>query len=418
MKRFFEPGKLAFAVGIEDTFVPQVALGRRALDEYELTQHYDRWWHDLQLAADAGATMIRYGLPWYRINPEPGVFRWEWLDQVVDRLEELQLTPIVDLMHYGTPLWLENQFLNHNYAAAVAEYAGRVAERYGERLPLYTPLNEPLINAMFCGEDGRWPPYLTGHDGFVKLVKALSRGIVETQRAVSEATGGAAQFVHVEATFRFEGKVDLAAEEVELLRRRCFLVEDLVTGRVGVDHPLLGYLQRGGFSEADLAWFQENNAQPDVMGINYYPHLSTWEYSSDEPTRPTRRKIVGGEGLEELITAFAERYACPVFITETSVAGTAEERRAWLEESVKLSRDLVRRGVPLVGYTWWPLFDLVDWDYRESLAPPEDFLVPMGLFDLVPDEVGRLHRIPTLALDAFRKNALEEGEAAPEAGRT
>jgi beta-glucosidase len=416
VKRFFEQGKLVFAVGIEDTFVPQQALGLRALDEYELTQHYDRWGQDLQLAADTGARMIRYGLPWYRINPEPGVFRWDWLDSVVDKLEELSLTPIVDLMHYGTPLWLDNQFLNEAYPEAVAEYAGRVAERYGQRLPLYTPLNEPLINAMFCGEDGRWPPYLKGHDGFVKLVRALSRGIVATQRAVHQAASGQAVFVHVEATFRFEGKVDLAAEEVQLLRDRCFLVEDLITGRVGDDHPLAGYLTRGGLQDSDFAWFRENTAQPDIMGINYYPHLSTWEYSSEEPRRPRRRKIVGGEGLEELVHAFVERYRCPVFVTETSIAGSAEKRRAWLEESVALCRALVRRGVPLVGYTWWPLFDLIDWDYRESLDPVENFLVPMGLYDLVPDDIGRLQRVPNAALEAYRRHARKENESksAPE----
>jgi beta-glucosidase len=411
VKRFFEPGKLVFAVGMEDTFVPQEGLGRRALDEYELTQHYDRWHQDLKLAADTGGTMIRYGLPWYRINPEPRAFRWDWLDRVVDRLEELALTPIVDLMHYGTPLWLDNQFLNEAYPEAVAEYAGRVAERYGDRLPLYTPLNEPLINATFCGEDGRWPPYLTGHDGFVKLVRAISRGIVQTQRAIGQATDGRALFVHVEATFRFEGKVDLATEEVELLRERCFLVEDLITGRVGEDHALNRYLRRGGFSDSDFAWFSQNTAQPDIMGINYYPHLSTWEYSSAEPRRPRRRKIVGAEGLEELILAFAERYQCPVFVTETSVAGSAEDRRAWLEESVASCWDLVRRGVPLVGYTWWPLFDLIDWDYRESLAPVERFLVPMGLYDLAPDDIGRLQRVPNAALEAYRRQAGKENES-------
>jgi len=40
-----------FAVGIEDTFVPHGFPGHRALDEYELTQHYRFWSEDLGLAA-------------------------------------------------------------------------------------------------------------------------------------------------------------------------------------------------------------------------------------------------------------------------------------------------------------------------------------------------------------------------------
>ena len=104
MAHQFADRRFRLAVGIEDTFVPQASIGRRALDEYELTQHYDRWANDLGLARECGATTIRYGIPWYKINPSPGRFVWDWLDRVVDLLDELGLETIVDLMHYGTPL--------------------------------------------------------------------------------------------------------------------------------------------------------------------------------------------------------------------------------------------------------------------------------------------------------------------------
>ncbi len=38
----------------------------------ELTRHYAHWREDLALAASIGATEIRYGFPWYRLNPAPG----------------------------------------------------------------------------------------------------------------------------------------------------------------------------------------------------------------------------------------------------------------------------------------------------------------------------------------------------------
>jgi hypothetical protein len=41
--RFWErPYGMKFAVGIEDTFVSQVAAGFRPLDAYELTGHYNK----------------------------------------------------------------------------------------------------------------------------------------------------------------------------------------------------------------------------------------------------------------------------------------------------------------------------------------------------------------------------------------
>ncbi len=100
---WYRDGALHFALGVEDTFVPQERAGERAIDEYALTEHDARWHADLGLAVEAGAELLRWGVPWYRIEPKPGTWEWSWLDRVMDRFAELGLRPIVDLMHYGTP---------------------------------------------------------------------------------------------------------------------------------------------------------------------------------------------------------------------------------------------------------------------------------------------------------------------------
>jgi beta-glucosidase len=410
--RWFEQHKIHFAVGVEDTFVPQARAGERPLDEYELTQHYDQWHADLGLAADAGATMIRWGIPWHRVNPARDAWEWGWLDQVVERFGELGLEPIVDLMHYGTPLWLENEFINHDYPARVAEYAARVAERYRGALNVFTPLNEPLLNIIYCGEYAYWPPYLTGDDGFVKLLRAISRGIVTTQRAVAEASGGEASFVHVEASFRFVGDDAAHAGQVEHLRERAFLVEDLVTGRVDDNHPLAAYLKTNGFADDDFAWASDNVAAPDVMGVNYYPALSTERFVLDGPhdggpRNPRPRVNAWTDGLDEVLTAYADRYRRPVFLTETCWAGTVAERVEWLDASVAAVRTLRERGVDVVGYTWWSLFDMVEWTYRHGADPMDAYQLPMGLWELVREgEV--LRRVRTDAADRFRQHALAD----------
>ena len=58
-----------WAVGIENTFVPQTRAGHRPLDEYELLDHYRLWRDDLDKAADLGISAIRYGIPWYGSSP-------------------------------------------------------------------------------------------------------------------------------------------------------------------------------------------------------------------------------------------------------------------------------------------------------------------------------------------------------------
>src|SRR5918999_3553140 len=111
-----DPAAFWWATGIEDTFItaPWPATGR-TLDEYELTGHYDRWSEDLALMAELGVRTARYGIPWHRVNPEPDRWEWGWADRALERLLELRIDPIVDLVHYGVPPWLKDAFLNPEF---------------------------------------------------------------------------------------------------------------------------------------------------------------------------------------------------------------------------------------------------------------------------------------------------------------
>lgn len=76
--------------------------------------------------------------------------------------------------------------------------------------------------------------------------------------------------------------------------------------------------------------------------------------------------------------------------------------------------DTVRRlraeGMPLVGYTWFPFFALVDWLCRESAEPVDHWLVQMGLYDLERDGGSVLRRLPTALVNRLR--ALAESSRA------
>jgi len=409
MGKQFENGDFRFVLGIEDTFVPQARFGERPLDEYELTQHYAQWQSDLELARSVGASAIRYGLPWYRLNPEPGVFAWNWADRVVDKLVELGLEVIVDLVHYGTPTWMDNSFLNRDYSRRVAEYAYALAERYGDRITAWTPLNEPQVNAIYCGETGKWPPYFRGDDGYLQVIAALCQGIVLTQQAVLAARPRNSSFVHVEAMFRYAKPNDYRSDRAALLDLRRFLALDLVTGRVGDEYELLPYLQQYGMRDTDLEWFQGHNVQPDVIGINHYPGWGTEIYSQENGVETCNVRNDWTDGLEDLVETFAARYEAPILLSETSVVGTPQDRVSWLEASVDSLVRMRQRGVSVIGYTWWPLFDLVEWDYREALTPVDRHLAAMGLYSLVPDDVGGFERRATMAADRYRNLASTHG---------
>lgn len=406
-KWFEDTDKLNFSLGIEDTFIPQSRPGMRALDEYELTGHYEHWYDDLGLIRETGANQTRWGIPWYLVNPEPGRFCFDWLDRVVDRFEEIGVDVIVDLMHYGTPIWLDNGFINTDYPRYVAEYAATVAERYRGRLHIWTPLNEPLLNMMYCGQYGYWPPYLTGDDGFVKLFRQITCGMVFTQEAIAEVSPEST-FVNVEASFRFSGDRYAYADEVAFFERRRFLVEDTIMGRVNSDHPLAGWLARHGMRDDEFQWYRDHAVTPDVIGVNYYPQVSTVKYVAGDPHDgspydPMSFVNDGVEGLRDVLSLFAERYGRPVYLTETCSPGSVEERIRWMRESVAVVDELRAGGMNLIGYTWWSLFDMMYWVYRDEDGPAERYLARMGLWDLEADDRHSFKRIRTAAVDEYRR---------------
>lgn len=399
-EQWMADGRLHFGVGIEDTFVPQERVGQRRLDEYELTQHYEHWREDLALAAEAQAEFVRWGIPWYLVEPAQGEFDWRWLDEVAAYTQDLGLTIIVDLMHYGTPLWLDNQFVNADYPERIAAYGRAVAERYAGVWDDFTPLNEPIINAIYCGETATWPPYLSGQDGFVKVIVAIAKGMVRTQQEILAVNPGA-RIVAVDAGFRWEG--DELPLPLEVLMERRFLSLDLTLGRVGSSHPMRSYLTGHGVTDAELAWFEANAVSPDIVGVNYYPGFTTVRYEGGV-TVPVE---AGTAGLRDLITLYWERYGIPIAVTETSRGGSVESRLEWLAESVAEVEALRASGITIVGYTWFPFMTLVDWLYRSDLKTADEWFIHMGLVDLERGADRVLARRKTPVFEPFRAAAFK-----------
>src|SRR5262249_47002332 len=65
-----------------------------------------------------------------------------------------------------------------------------------------------------------------------------------------------------------------------------------------------------------------------------------------------------------------------------SALGEDDVRSRWMRASVETVKRLRAGGVPVVGYTWFPLFTMVDWRYRLRRRPMEQYYIELGLFKL------------------------------------
>jgi beta-glucosidase/6-phospho-beta-glucosidase/beta-galactosidase len=397
-----EPHHFIWASGIEDTFVPQTKVGHRALDEYELMGHYEHWREDLSLLAETNLQAVRWGVPWYRVEPSKGEFDWSWTDQTLAYLvEELGITPIIDLMHYGCPFWLRREFANDEYPNAVAYYAAAFANRYKHLVRFYTPLNEPLVNALMCGKRGVWPPYMKGDTGYVRVMLQIVKGVLNTVDAIKQIDPDAV-IVQVEAT----GLSRAIRHDLEILaiedQRRGYLFYDLITGSVTHEHPLFGWLLRCGASPHTIEEIASRRIPIEVLGMNFYPQWSTQQIYINHKGRLSYRAIEhDGVGFASLIEDYYERYRAPIMITETSAHGSDEVRSRWLAESVSAVKGLRAKGVPVIGYTWFPLFTMVDWRYRLGRRPMEYYYIDLGLYKL-NSEGDRNRWKPTMLVEQLK----------------
>lgn len=403
----------AWAVSIEDTFVPQPhPRTGRVLDEYELTQHYRLWREDVDLVASLGLRCMRWGVPWHRVEVLPGRFDWRFTDAVLERMAEHGIEPIVDLVHYGCPVWLEGSFAHPDYPRRVAAYAAAFVERYRGRAAGYTPLNEPVVNADFCGRHRTWPPYLQGEEGYARVLVALCEGMSRTVAAIRELEPGAL-VVQVEATAHVLPAEPALAAAVEAHWERHLLPTELLMGRVGEDHRGRDQLRRLGVPDERLQWLCEHGQRPDVMGVNYYPHLSSQTLEGPVERPRLRRRRGSGADLREVLARFQRRFELPVMVTETSDRAAAWRRSRWLEESVAAIAAARGEGLPVVGYTWWPLFCLVDWRWRKGGLDVDAYLCRMGLYYLRRAGGDELRRVPSALAARFAELAASGAPSTP-----
>ena len=384
-----------WATGIEDTFIQHARPRLRALDEYELTQHYKLWKSDIDLVAETGVQAVRWGIPWHIVQPAPYQWDWEWTDKALDYLVTVKgITPILDLMHYGTPMWLDNSFINASYPQRVANYVSAVVARYKSLVRYYTPLNEPMVNAKMSGYKAEWPPYLSGEDGYVKMALAIARGIVLTTQAIKTEQPEALT-IQVEALWHTYTKDPSLEARAALDNARQFLCFDLATGRLDGNHALAEYVYDHGMTDSDLNWFRRNCVNFDVFGANYYP----WSHAELKPRPDGKTSTIvrraTGHKIEIILRKAWERYQMPIMITETSSNGSIKARAKWMDETISTVGALRRDGIPIIGYTWFPLFTMVDWEYRKGRRTLDKYLVHLGLYDSALDKEGVLLRSET-----------------------
>ncbi len=364
------PGNFMFATGIECSY-PTIDHGKTRRDLLAECDHYNRYQEDLALVKEMGLKVLRYGLPYYKIQQGPGRYDWEFADLAMAEMQRLGITPILDLMHFGVPDWLGN-FQNPELPVHFADYCEAVALRY-PWVRYYTPVNEIYVTAKLSAKDGLWNEQLKTDRGFVTALKHLvAASIMGTQQIAKHRPNCViVQSESAEFTHELRAERTLAVQLQNDLR---FASLDLLYGR-HCEGNVLNYLYDNGMTRQEYDWFMAGEPPGyQVMGNDYYGR-------NEKMLLPNGQILTSTDvlGWYNITHDYYERYKKPVMYTETNTFD-AKEAPTWLWKQWVNILQMRKDGVPVLGFTWYSLIDQVDWD--KSLAQKTGTVNACGLYDL------------------------------------
>jgi len=358
---------------------------------------------------------MRYSLPWHLVEPAREEFDWSWSDERLAYAKSLGLNLILDLVHFGTPTWLPEAFGDVEFPHAVEHYTAAFAEQYRNTIHSVCPINEPLITCLFSADIGLWPPHGKGRESYVHVVARVAQGLSRSIRALRQLSPqteivlcDALEHPTIEekaAEIAAPELMDQLHEDLKLRLHRRHVVLDLVTGRIDEEHELWPWLRKHGVSQYDLRWFLQHPQHIDVLGLDYYSHSETELYPCS-PQQFRQRIPTKLSGLYKTARDYWERYQVPLMLTETSYYGDECERLQWLEQTINDVRKLRSEGVPMIGYTWWPLVDHIDWD--GAMLHQIGRIHNVGIYQLQRESSGELTRHAT-ALTQQYQNIMARG---------
>ena len=384
----YSESNFMFATGIECSY-PMTKSGRR--DLLEECGHYEFWKKDLKLVRDLGLRVLRYGLPYHKINYAHGKYDWSFADLVMNEMKSLEIIPILDLLHFGVPDWVGN-FQNPDFPVLFAEYAEQVVKRY-PWVRYYTPVNEIFVAAKLSAKDGIWNECLKTDYSFVTAVKHCVAASILATHAIARNRNDCIIIQSESAEYTHQ-LFALKTSRQELENKLRFVALDLLYAHQP-DADVLLYLLDNGLTRDEFAWFMAGEPPGyQVMGNDYYGR-------NEHMLLPDGRMLMGEDvlGWYNITLEYYNRYKKPVMHTETNHFDN-KVAPIWIWKQWCNILKMREAGVPVLGFTWYSLIDQKDWD--NQLTVKAGSINECGLYDL--------NRNPRPVAQEYRKILEEFGQ--------
>ncbi|MGO1974513.1 MAG: GH1 family beta-glucosidase [Propionibacteriaceae bacterium] len=372
--------------------------------------HYHRYAEDVALMAKLGLDSYRFSTSWARIRPDGGPVNQTGLDfysRLVDELLAHGITPWLTLYHWDLPQALEDRggWTNRDTAERFAEYALDVYGALGDRVGVWTTMNEPWCSSYLSYTGGAHAPGRQDPAAGVAAMHHLLLGHGLAVRALREQDADLDLGITLNLTVADPVDADDpgdrdAARRIDGQFNRLFL-DPLFRGEYPAD--VVADLTGLGLADRVRPGDLEIISTPiRTLGVNYYHGEAVSFRVPDQPLeteavtpRPTRSPYpaaagvqhhpralprtamdweIQPEGLTRLLRRVHEEYSGPagvrLYVTENGAAfhdqlvdGRVADpgRTDYLRAHLAAVLDAVDQGVEVHGYFYWSLLDNFEW---------------------------------------------------------
>ena len=334
--------------------------------------HWQNWEKDFDLLKTLQVNSYRFSLEWARIQPDMNQFNQRAINQyqkMVDRLLELNITPMLTLHHFSHPSWFHHRTPWHQESSIEIfyEYTRKIIDIFHDRINLYITFNEPLVWLLGAYAEAKFPP---GEKNLDLLITALTNMLQCHQKVYDliksknkNAEVGIAKNLIV---FSAQRGWNLFDRGIVLLIHNFFnraLLEAFRNNKLKLSFPFLLNF------ETDL----QLSDKLDFWGINYYYRMHL-KYKFNRQ-RPIDMNFANrsGEGLSDMgweiyseglwkVIQLVQQTGKPFYITENGIADANDILRlAYLKNHLRIIQRAREKELPLKGYYYWSLLDNYEW---------------------------------------------------------